>query len=81
MKKKDVITYLEDQVLDEFSDARKRWYDYWLEWSEVQKLIKKFVNDKFSSEKKIQEAIKNPKPFTMSNDELMAFSRNMRYKK
>ena len=46
MKKKDVIAYLEDQVLDEFSDARKRWYDYWLEWSEVQKLIKKFVNER-----------------------------------
>lgn len=82
MKKKDVIDELEDYVMDRMGEAEKSyWANYWIWWSEVQKKIKKFVNDRFSNEKKTQEAIKNPKPFTMSNDELMAFSRSMRYKK
>ena len=46
MKKKDVISYVEDRVMDRRWEMRKEWYNDWLEWAEVQKLIKKFVNER-----------------------------------
>lgn len=46
MKKKDVLVYVKDQVLDEIGESRKDWVEFKTEWSEIEKLIKKFVNDK-----------------------------------
>jgi hypothetical protein len=44
MKKNDVISRLKDDVLDRIHEAEKNWADFWLEWSEIEKLIKKKVN-------------------------------------